>query len=799
MAVPAAQMGADQLSLPIEGMTCASCVSRVERALNALPSVSATVNLATERADVHFDAARISAGELAETVRAAGYEVPEQTREFAISGMTCATCALRVESALRALPGVLEATVNLATERATVRSLGAAPSVASLLAAVQRAGYEAELTGDAAREARLEAEQAARFRHESVRLALAALLSAPLLLPMLGVALAPWLQFALATVVQGVIGARFYRGAWRALRAGVGNMDVLVALGTSAAYFYSFWLLLTRLHPPLYFDSAAVVITLVSAGRWLEARAKRATTAAIRELMALRPQRARVLRDGGEIELPIEAVAVGDLVVVRPGERVPLDGIVRSGTSELDESLLTGESLPVTRAVGDAVSGGAINGSGLLRIETRATAEHSMLARIIALVEGAQARKPPVQRLVDRVAGVFVPVVLGVALIAWLGWWLAAGDFAGGVIAAVSVLVIACPCALGLATPTALMVGTGAAARAGILIRDAEALEQAHRLDTVVFDKTGTLTAGRPAVVAVRAEGMPESELLALTAAAQSGSEHPLARAVLARAQADGLPLPALEEFQARPGEGLIARLAGRRLAVGNRALMQELQVPIGAGEAAAGEWEAQGRTVMWIGELTGAARCLGLIACADPIKPAAPAAVRTLKALGVEIVLLSGDHAGAAAPVAAALGIGRVLSEVRPAEKAEQIRQLQAAGHRVGMVGDGINDAPALAAADVGMAMGTGADAALETAAITLMRGDPRLVGDAIAVSRATYRKIRQGLFWAFVYNVIGLPAAAFGLLNPMLAGAAMALSSVSVVSNALLLRRWRPSAGRP
>ncbi|MGC8521922.1 MAG: heavy metal translocating P-type ATPase [Steroidobacteraceae bacterium] len=798
MAVPASPINADYLTVPVEGMTCASCVSRVERALNALPSVRASVNLATERADVHFDAARVSAAQLAETVRAAGYEVPEETRELAISGMTCATCALRVEKALRAVPGVLGATVNLATERATVHGLGAlVPS--ALIAAVERAGYEAELTGDAAREAHLEAQQAARFHRESLRLAAAALLSAPLLLLMLGVKLVPWLQLALATPVQFVIGARFYRGAWKALRSGVGNMDVLVALGTSAAYFYSLWLLMRQVNPPLYFDSAAVVIALVSAGKWLEARAKRATTAAIRQLMSLRPQRAHVLREGRESEVPLEAIAVGDLMIVRPGERVPVDGVVLSGTSELDESLLTGESLPVSRSPGEAVSGGAINGSGLLRIEARATAEHSLLARIIALVEGAQARKPPVQRLVDRVAAVFVPVVLAVALLAWLGWWLIAGQFGAGLIAAVSVLVIACPCALGLATPTALMVGTGAAARCGILIRDAEALEQAHRLDTVVFDKTGTLTEGRPAVVAIVSAGLSEHELLALTAAAQIGSEHPLARAVLARAQAEGLTLPALQEFQARPGQGLIARLSERRLAVGNRALMRELGVPTDAGEAAAVGLQAQGRTLMWVADVTGSPQWLGLLACADPIKQAAAPAVRRLKAMGVEIVLLTGDHAGAATVVATALGIERVLSEIRPAQKAEQVRALQAAGRRVGMVGDGVNDAPALAAADVGMAMGTGADAALETASITLMRGDPRLVADAIAVSRATYRKIRQGLFWAFFYNVIGLPAAAFGLLNPMIAGAAMALSSVSVVSNALLLRRWRPSAARP
>ena len=798
MAVAAEKMTADRVSLPVEGMTCASCVARVERALNALPSVEATVNLATERADVHFDAERVSVKQIAGAVRAAGYEVPQETCELAISGMTCATCALRVEKALRAVPGVLGASVNLATERATVETAGAAASQAALLEAVRRAGYDAQLTGGAAREARVAAEQARRFRHESLRLGAAALLSAPLLLPMLGVALPGVLALALAAPVQFIIGARFYRGAWKALRAGTGNMDLLVALGTSAAFFYSLWLLLTRAHPALYFDSAAVVIALVSAGKWLEARAKRATTLAIRQLMALRPERARVLREGTEVEVAIEVLVPGDLLIVRPGERVALDGIVRAGASELDESLLTGESLPVSRAVGDPVTGGAINGSGLLRIEVTASAEHSVLSRIIALVESAQARKPPVQRLVDRVAAVFVPAVLGVALLAWLGWWLLAGQFGTGLIAAVSVLVIACPCALGLATPTALMVGTGVAARAGILIRDAEALEAAHRLDTVVFDKTGTLTAGRPAVVAIESPELPERELLALTAAAQSGSEHPLARAVLARAAAEGLALAPLETFQSRPGQGLLAQLSGRRIAVGNAALMQELAVPLAPAAAAVERLQAQGYTLMWVADVTAAPRWLGLMACADPLKPEAAEAVARLKAIGVGTVLLTGDHARAAAPVAAALGIGQVLSEVRPAEKAEQVRRLQAAGHRVAMVGDGVNDAPALAAADVGMAMGTGADAALKSAAVTLMRGDPRLVGDAIAVSRATYRKIRQGLFWAFFYNVIGLPAAALGLLNPVLAGAAMALSSVSVVSNALLLRRWRAAARR-
>jgi Cu+-exporting ATPase len=796
VASSAETLTADHVSLPVEGMTCASCVARVERALNALPAVEATVNLATERADVHFDAQRVSVADLIGAVRAAGYEVTQETRELAIAGMTCATCALRVEKALRAVPGVLGAAVNLATERATVETAAAAPE--ALLEAVRRAGYEAQLTGGADREARVQAEQARRFRHESLRLGAAGLLSAPLLLPMFGVALPAALALALATPVQFIIGARFYRGAWKALRAGTGNMDLLVALGTSAAFFYSLGLMLTQPHPALYFDSAAVVIALVSAGKWLEARAKRATTLAIRQLMSLRPARAHVLREDEEIDVALEALVPGDLLIVRPGERIALDGIVRAGTSELDESLLTGESLPVSRTVGEPVTGGSINGSGLLRIEVTASAEHSVLARIIALVEAAQAHKPPVQRLVDRVAAVFVPVVLAVAVLTWLLWWGLAGQFGTGLIAAVSVLVIACPCALGLATPTALMVGTGVAARAGILIRDAEALEAAHRLDTVVFDKTGTLTAGRPAVVAIESPEVPECELLALTAAAQSGSEHPLARAVLARAGAEGLTLPRLEALQARPGQGLLAQLPGRRLAVGNAALMHELAVPIAAAAPAAERLQAQGHTLMWVADVTGAPRWLGLLACADPLKPEAAAAVARLHAMGVATVLLTGDHASAAAPVAAALGIERVLSEVRPAEKAEQVRRLQADGHRVGMVGDGVNDAPALAAADVGMAMGTGADAALESAAVTLMRGDPRLVGDAIAVSRATYRKIRQGLFWAFFYNVIGLPAAALGLLNPVLAGAAMALSSVSVVSNALLLRRWRPTARR-
>ena len=732
---------------------------------------------------------------------------PEERHELAISGMTCATCALRVERALAGVGGVISAEVNLAGNRGYVEGTAGALRPADLIAAVRRAGYEAQLlTGDADRDREVAAAESRRMQAETRRLAVAVVLSIPLLTPMLGVALPGWLQLALATPVQFLIGGRFYVSAWKALRARVGNMDLLVALGTSAAYFYSLYLLLAGTQrTDLYFDSAAVVIALVSAGKWLEVRAKRSTTAQIKALMSLRPQTARVRRGDQEIEIPANAVAVGDVVVVRPGERLPVDGTVRRGHSEVDESLLTGESLPIAKASGDRVICGSINGSGLLQIETTAVGNESTLSRIIALVEGAQAKKAPVQHLVDQVAGVFVPVVVAISLATFLGWWLVAGNFMAGLIAAVSVLVIACPCSLGLATPTALMVGTGVAARAGILIRDAEALERAHRLDTVVLDKTGTLTVGEPSVTEVVPNGVSEHELLQLAAAAQAGSEHPLARAVLARARAagagegeggEGSASMPLEDFEGHAGRGLTARVGGRRVVIGNRRLMQEHGIRIGDGESLAVQLEEQGRTVIWIAVLDPRPTWLGLIGIADPVKPEAAAAVRHLQDIGIETVLLTGDNERTAAAVAAQLGIRRVLAGVLPQEKAAELRRLQEQGRQVGMVGDGVNDAPALAAADVGFAMGTGADVAMQTAGVTLMRGDPRLLGDAIAISRATYRKIQQGLFWAFIYNVIGLPAAAFGLLSPMIAGAAMALSSLSVVSNALLLRRWRPVA---
>jgi Cu+-exporting ATPase len=781
-----------------------------------MPGVqSANVNLATERAAVQLSQP-VGGQLLADAVEHAGYTVPRETVVVAVQGMTCATCVNRVERALMRVPGVLTAEVNLATERAQVSRLRGSASTPDLLAALHDAGYEGQ-------DQATSGPGSAPLRPgigEGWRVALAALLSAPLALPMLGALFGQhWMlpglwQLALATPVQFWLGARFYRAGWKALRAGAGNMDLLVAIGTTAAYGLSVWLLLASPGgmPHLYFESAAVVITLVLFGKWLESRAKRQTTDAIRALNALRPETARVWRDGVEAVLPLAALRVGDTVIVRPGERLPVDGTVLDGASHVDESLITGESLPVAKQPGDAVTGGAVNAEGLLRIRTTALGTESTLARIVRLVESAQARKAPIQRLVDRVSAVFVPVVIGVAGVTLIGWLLAGAGGSVALINAVSVLVIACPCALGLATPTAIMVGTGTAARFGILIKDAQALELAHAVRTVAFDKTGTLTEGRPGLVAaLPAAGQTRESLLALAAALQAGSEHPLARAVL-NALPPGTPAPAqVRDAAAIAGRGIGGVVGGRTLRLGSGRLMQE----IGAGttgtlatEAAA--LQSEGRTVSWLAELSPAspARVLGLLAFGDPIKPGAAAAVAQLHALGVKTLLISGDNAGAARSVARALGIDDVRAEVLPGAKAQLVAALRdrpGAG-KVAMVGDGINDAPALAAADVGIAMaGTdasglaiGTDAAMQAAGVTLLRGDPAMVAQAIDLSRRTTAKIRQNLFWAFAYNVIGIPLAAFGLLSPMVAGAAMALSSVSVVTNALLLKRWRPQASK-
>ncbi|HSN33271.1 MAG TPA: heavy metal translocating P-type ATPase [Ideonella sp.] len=779
-------------SLPIEGMTCASCVARVERALARVPGVvQAQVNLATEAASVRA-APSVALADLRAAVEKAGYHVAEQTLRLGIEGMTCASCVARVEKALARVPGVVSAQVNLATETAEVRLARRAGAVDALVAAVEKAGYHAHPAEDALARRAVQG----RARREALPVVAAAALSLPLLLPMLAAplgahALLPgWLQLVLATPVQFVLGARFYRAGWKAVKAASGNMDLLVALGTSAAYGLSVWQLVRGQAHHLYFEASAVVITLVLLGKWLEARAKRQTTEAIRALESLRPDVARVRRDGADVDVPLAQVRVGDVVVVRPGERVPVDGVVLEGTSALDESMLTGESLPVARAAGDTVTGGAVNGEGLLLVRTSAIGAETTLARIVRLVESAQGQKAPVQRLVDRVSAVFVPVVLAIALVTLLGWGLATGDWEAALLDAVAVLVIACPCALGLATPTAIMAGTGVAARHGILIKDAEALEVAHAVRVVAFDKTGTLTEGRPRLVETQAASGDARALLRLAAALQAGSEHPLARAVVEAARRDGVDVPAATGLQAVPGRGVAASVEGRTLQLGSGRWMDELGVDRSLLAARAEALQAEGRSVSWLAE---GPALLGLLAFGDTVKPHAAEAVRRLHAQGIRSVLVSGDNRGSAAAVARALGIDEVRAEVLPEHKAAIVAELRAGGVKVAMVGDGINDAPALAAADVGIAMGGGTDVAMHAAGITLMRGDPLRVADAIDVSRRTVAKIRQNLFWAFAYNVIGIPLAAFGLLNPVIAGAAMAASSVSVVSNALLLRRWK------
>ncbi|RZJ08870.1 MAG: copper-translocating P-type ATPase [Acidovorax sp.] len=752
--------------------------------------------------------------------------------DLGIGGMTCASCVSRVERALRKVPGVLDATVNLATESARVAwspaTADGSPDAAAamdvlLRRAVRNAGYEPRAAGPA--EAAEDLSPWAGFQPVGVGL----LLSLPLVLPMvlgalpgawgdfLGqqIMLPAWVQFALATPVQFILGARFYKAGWHALKALAGNMDLLVALGTSAGWGLSVWLWLTAPTdhaghvPHLYFEASAVVITLVLLGKWLEARAKRQTTSAIRALHALRPEVVHLLTRAGEVDVPVAEVMVSDRLVVRPGERFPVDGTVHEGHTQVDESMLTGEPLPVVRDVGASLTGGSINGDGRIVMAVTAVGAETVLAHIIRLVEDAQAAKAPIQRLVDEVSAIFVPVVLGVALLTLLGWlWVGAG-MEVALIHAVAVLVIACPCALGLATPAAIMAGTGVAARHGILIKDAQALELAHKVDTVAFDKTGTLTVGRPRLTAFEvAKGQDESALMVAVAAVQSGSEHPLARAVVAAAQERALALPPPDAVRAVPGRGTEGEVNGHSYLVGSLRWMEELGVDLGPLAARAQALQAEGATVSAVAQRTGPAQGPGaslevraLMAFGDEPKPGAREALAMLKARGIRTVMISGDNRGAAEAMARRLGLspeaGEVMAEVLPGDKATAVAALQQGHdgrrHHVAMVGDGVNDAPALAAADVGMAMGNGTDVAMHAAGITLMRGDPKLVAAALEISHRTVMKIRQNLFWAFAYNVAGIPLAAFGYLSPVVAGAAMALSSVSVMANALLLKRWR------
>jgi P-type Cu+ transporter len=739
---------------------------------------------------------------------------PNSETEFSIEGMTCASCVARVERALKAVPGVSEASVNLMTETATVT---AADSVSfdQLHGAIVEAGYEAKeikprnKRGDALPPKVGHHRNAAPIG-EFGRVVGAAVLSLPLVLPMLAMpfgrdlALPGWVQFALATVVQFIFGARFYRGGWAAIKARSGNMDLLVALGTSAAYGLSVYHLLVGAQQHvthlLYFEASAVVITLVLLGKFLEARAKRQTTDAIRALNALMPAQARVRRgsaeNAAEIEIAIEALRVGDIVIVKPGERIAADGVIVEGLSHVDESLITGESAAKEKNMGDNVTGGAINLDGLLAVRATHVGAESTLSRIVRLVESAQAKKAPIQRLVDHVSAVFVPVVMVIALLTLLVWGLALSDWTHGILNAVAVLVIACPCALGLATPAAIMVGTGTAARHGILIKDSEVLESTQRISIIAFDKTGTLTEGKPKLVSHAAHGISDEELLRLAASVQRGSEHPLARALVAAASNVGTY--ETSDTRALAGRGVAARVdvqsVEHNLRLGSARLMHELNIDLTPLEAENAASLAKGQTVSWLADVTSTPTLLGLLVFSDTLKVNAKATIAQLNARGIKTLLISGDSVEAATAIAQQLGISDVHANVLPGKKADVIEALKKTGEIVAMVGDGINDAPALAAADVGIAMATGTDVAMHTAGITLMQGNLALVADAIDIATRTQAKIRQNLFWAFVFNIIGIPLAAAGYLSPVVAGAAMAFSSVSVVTNALLLKRWMP-----
>lgn len=792
-------MSTTTFTLPVSGMTCASCAGRVERALRKVPGVTAAaVNLASEQ--VRVDAEGSELATLIQAVESAGYSVPTQVVELAIEGMTCASCVGRVERALLKVPGVRSAAVNLASERVRVELLGTLEPNA-LIQAVEGAGYHAQAVEQAQPRGADNAER--RLRRERLAVLIALLLAAPLVIPMFGDLfglhwmLPAWMQFLLATPVQFILGARFYVAGWKAVRAGAGNMDLLVALGTSAGYglsLYQWWATPAGQMPHLYFEASAVVIALVLLGKYLESRAKRQTSAAIRALEALRPERATRVVDGHEEDVAIAALRLGDRVLVKPGERFPVDGEVLEGESQADEALISGESLPVDKRPGDRITGGAINGEGRLLVRTTALGGETVLARIIRLVEDAQAAKAPIQKLVDKVSQVFVPAVLVIAVATLLGWLLAGAALETALINAVAVLVIACPCALGLATPAAIMAGTGVAARHGILIKDAEALEVAHAVTAVAFDKTGTLTSGKPQIIHLQALDGDETALLRQAGALQRGSEHPLAHAVLERCAALGIALPDVRQSQSLTGRGIAGSLDERQLALGNRRILDDHGLPPGELAATAQTWEAQGRTLSWLVETAPQPRVLGLFAFGDSLKDGAAQAIAALNARHIRSHLITGDNRGSARVVAEALQIDDVHAEVLPADKAATVAELKRGGAVVAMVGDGINDAPALAAADVGIAMGGGTDVAMHAAGITLMRGDPRLVPAALEISRRTYRKIQQNLFWAFIYNLVGIPLAALGFLSPVVAGAAMALSSVSVVSNALLLKRWKP-----
>ena len=785
-----------EITLQLGGMSCAGCVGRVERALAGVDGIQrVAVNLAaqTARMDVQTNSQLLA---VEQALQQAGYPAEQQTRQIQIGNLTCASCVGRAEAALGTVPGVLDAQVNLASQQARVRMLQGTDQDA-LLRALRQAGYPGQWVDSDAPAAEAGPDLAKQRR----RVVIAALLSAPMLLTMLPALLGAghwmlpgWLQLILASIVQFVFGATFYRGAWHALRNRTANMDLLVVLGTSAGWTLSTWNLLTQ--PPgtelhLYYEASAVIVTFILLGKYLENRAKRQTLEAIRALTALRPDTARLRDAEGERDVPLSQVLPGDQLVVRAGERIPVDAEIVEGDSHIDESMLTGESLPVSRGPGQAVRAGSLNQDGVLLLNTTGVGQDTLLAQIVRMVENAQSSKAPIQRLVDRVAAVFVPVVIAIALMTWVLGSFFIGPQAA-LLNAIAVLVIACPCALGLATPTAIMVGTGVAARHGILIRDAEALERARLVNAVIFDKTGTLTRGKPALTRVEPlNGHSAEDVMRVALALQQQAEHPLARALCDYAAEQGIEAAPADNLQVLAGRGAQGLVDGQSAWLGSARLLEEQHLDLTPWQQQAAELQADGASLSWLAR---GDQVLGLLSFADSLKDNARATIDRLQAQHIESLLISGDSQSAAEHIGRQLGLDQVRGSVLPADKVSEVQRLQQQGKVVAMIGDGINDAPALSSADVGMAMSTGTDVAMHSAGITLMRGDPALVPMALALSRRTGDKIRQNLFWAFVYNCLGIPLAAFGLLNPMIAGAMMAASSVCVVSNALLLKRWQP-----
>ncbi|MBC8587331.1 heavy metal translocating P-type ATPase [Paratissierella segnis] len=785
-----------KITIDVGGMTCAACSARIEKNLNKNDGVeNAVVNLLANKATVEYETDKIAPKDIINIIEKTGYEVPLTKKTLLIEGMTCAACSARIEKVLNKIDGVTRANVNLSTNKAIVEFPSGLIDDNALIKAVEKAGYKAEVEveRDLDREKELREKEIKSLKTSFI---ISAILSIPLFSAMffhmagnMNILTNGYFQLLLATPVQFIIGYRFYKGAYHSLRGGGANMDVLVSMGTSAAYFYSLYNLIRGVHE-YYFEASAVVITLVLLGKTFEAIAKGKTSEAIKKLMGLQPKTARVIKDGIEVDTPIEKLEIGDIILVRPGEKVPVDGIIVEGNSSLDESMITGESIPVDKSVDDTVIGATINKFGSFKFKATKIGKDTVLSQIIKLVEDAQGSKAPVQRLADKISGIFVPIVVGIAFLTFLGHYFVGGSFNSGLINAVAVLVIACPCALGLATPTAIMVGTGKGAENGILIKSGEHLERAHKMDTIIFDKTGTITKGEPEVTDIISfNGYEDAEILRLAASVEKASEHPLGESIVKKSEEESIELITINSFEAIPGMGLKASIEGKEVLIGNRKLMVKNDIIIGDKENDLSRLEEGGKTAMLI-SIDG--NISGIIAVADKIKETSLEAINKLQDMGLDVYMITGDNERTAKAIAKQIGITHVLADVLPENKASKVDELKAQGKHVGMVGDGINDAPALASADVGFAIGTGTDVAMEAADITLMRGDLNGVVTAIRLSHRTMRTIKQNLFWAFFYNSIGIPFAALGFLNPMVAGAAMAFSSVSVVSNSLRLKRF-------